>query len=207
MIRCRHAQLIFGLGAGLFLSACSGEKMGVVAVSSAALEAEDRGAIALYSLTGVPVDPFFAEGVPPYRVLSREERIRQYPCSTCHRGPIEEQPLLDTKRDAAHPNLVLSHADAQTMDCVTCHDGANLDQLVSMSDEPIAFDHAYQVCASCHFQQVDDWAGGAHGKRIGGWRGERMVMNCTECHDPHAPAFDQRWPAKTPRIPRTTTAL
>ena len=106
----------------------------------------------------------------------------------------------------AHPGLMLAHAPAENMDCRTCHDPDNLDQLRLGNDEPVSFDHAYLVCASCHFEQARDWAGGAHGKRLAGWRGERVVSNCTSCHDPHRPGFEQRWPAKTPRIPRKAMA-
>jgi hypothetical protein len=28
-------------------------------------------------------------------------------------------------------------------------------------------------------------------------------MNCTDCHDPHAPAFGPEIPVAGPRIPRT----
>jgi cytochrome c2 len=36
--------------------------------------------------------------------------------------------------------------------------------------------------------------GGAHGKRISYWAGQRVVKNCTACHDPHSPRFKKRWP-------------
>ena len=62
-------------------------------------------------------------------------------------------------------------------------------------DAKVTFDHSYQVCAQCHARQVSDWAGGAHGKRMGGWAPPRVVAGCPACHDPHRPAWETRWPA------------
>ncbi len=52
--------------------------------------------------------------------------------------------------------------------------------------QKIDFDHSYQLCGQCHFRQKRDWLGGAHGKRETYWAGERVVRNCTSCHNPHS---------------------
>jgi hypothetical protein len=65
----------------------------------------------------------------------------------------------------------------------------------------VALDHAYRLCAECHSPQVTAWAAGAHGKRLDGWRGRRVVMGCAECHDPHRPSLEQRIPFRSPTLP------
>ena len=60
--------------------------------------------------------------------------------------------------------------------------------LVARTGERATLDESYRLCAQCHFAQADAWAGGGHGKRLDGWQGRRVVMACTDCHDPHAPA-------------------
>jgi hypothetical protein len=62
-------------------------------------------------------------------------------------------------------------------------------------------DHAYRLCAQCHFRQVESWAYGAHGKRLVGWRGRRVVMGCADCHDPHRPATVPRRPMVAVQLP------
>jgi cytochrome c553 len=59
----------------------------------------------------------------------------------------------------------------------------------------VSFDHSYQVCAQCHSRQASDWASGAHGKRAGGWAPPRVIYACAQCHNPHSPRWDTRWPA------------
>jgi hypothetical protein len=92
------------------------------------------------------------------------------------------------------------HPSGTGATCGTCHDRRAVDRLVLQSEESIPLDQAYRLCAQCHFAQVEAWAGGAHGKRLDGWRGRRVVMNCTDCHDPHKPAVEQRIPFPGPRI-------
>jgi hypothetical protein len=85
------------------------------------------------------------------------------------------------------------------MGCATCH-AADAAALRLLGGEPVGFDHAYRLCAQCHSRQVADWAGGAHGKRVGGWVPPRVVYGCPECHDPHRPALGPRRPARPPRL-------
>jgi nitrate/TMAO reductase-like tetraheme cytochrome c subunit len=55
---------------------------------------------------------------------------------------------------------------------------------------------SYQLCAQCHNSQVKDWVGGAHGKNLSGWKSARVSKLCVECHNPHSPALDKRWPSR-----------
>jgi hypothetical protein len=141
-------------------------------------------------------------GIEPFQVLARETQLAKAPCGNCHALPVSE---LDRKRPAnqplAHWAVTLRHAPENVMTCATCHAGDTPGQLRLLGGAGVSIDHAYQVCAQCHSTQAADWAGGAHGKRAGGWAPPRISFNCTECHNPHQPAFAPRWPSHAGRIP------
>jgi Doubled CXXCH motif (Paired_CXXCH_1) len=147
------------------------------------------GGIARVEVIGYPDRPRFA-------VLARTPRIQKYPCITCHTVPLVEMRGGGTSK-RAHWDVTLQHAPAAVMACTTCHAGADLDTLRTLQGSKVAFDHSYQVCAQCHAPQASDWAGGAHGRRVGGWAPPRVVAGCPACHDPHRPAWEMRWPAVT----------
>jgi hypothetical protein len=154
---------------------------------------------------GLSSEPFLAdaarapvEGVPdrpPFFVLARTPALQKYPCSACHSVPLERMRAPAGSPRRAHWGLTLQHAPAAVMTCVTCHAPDAPDSLRSLQGTRVSFDHSYQVCAQCHPRQADDWAGGAHGKRAGGWAPPRVVQACPQCHDPHQPRWDTRWPA------------
>jgi hypothetical protein len=132
---------------------------------------------------------------PRFFVLARTPAIEKYPCSTCHTVPLEQMrgPAGTPRR--AHWGLTLQHAPAAVMTCGTCHALDAPDRLRTLERRPVPFDHSYQVCAQCHTRQAEDWASGAHGKRAGGWAPPRVVLACAQCHNPHQPRWDTRWPA------------
>lgn len=128
-----------------------------------------------------------------FRVLARKDQISHFRCSVCH----NDKPIL--VQDAAtftHGDIVLNHGlGTNLLTCNECHNRENRDFLVGKEGENVDFDHSYQLCGKCHFRQKRDWLGGAHGKREFYWAGERVVRNCTSCHNPHAPAFPTKMPA------------
>lgn len=140
-----------------------------------------------------------------FYTLARRDQLNQYPCSTCHIAPLVTlQSTVDTppavtadQPQRAHWDITLNHADETVMNCLTCHTTPDMDNLHTLTGQTVDFDHSYQVCAQCHGQQLVDWQGGAHGKRIGGWAPPRVINNCVNCHNPHQPAWDTRWPAVT----------
>lgn len=138
-----------------------------------------------------------------FSVISRQRELTHFPCKNCH---IEEFKISASQKQAAerrsHRDIELKHAPADVMSCATCHSYTDIDSLRKNNGESVSFDHAYQACKSCHFQQFKDWEGGAHGKRHAYWQGQRVVRNCTGCHNPHRPAFEKRWPVTYPSIPR-----
>ena len=154
-------------------------------------------------LKHVPAEGVVGPSNKEFFVRDRRPEISQFPCSSCHSGALSEvsgEPLPAQLREM-HVNINLKHAGPETMDCRSCHNPKNMDTLHTPTGKEVAMHQAHQLCVSCHFQQERDWRGGAHGKRLAGWRGKRVVNNCTDCHDPHAPGFAPRMPVTFPSLP------
>ncbi len=133
------------------------------------------------------------DSLEDFYVPARTTQLKSFPCSNCH----TDTGLKPTgKPEKAHWDVHLEHASIQTMECQTCHDVSNPEQLLSITGKAISLDHSYQLCGQCHSEQIKDWKGGAHGKRKAGWAPPRVVNTCVECHNPHKPAFEPRWPAR-----------
>jgi hypothetical protein len=122
-------------------------------------------------------------------------------CSSCHRPG---RAVIGPDRiEDAHRYVLPQHPAESGTHCLTCHAPDDVERLVLASGERVGLDHAYRLCAQCHYAQVDAWAAGVHGKRLDGWRGRRVVMGCADCHDPHQPAIAPRMPFPGPQLPRT----
>lgn len=136
------------------------------------------------------------EGQPQgFFVADRTGKIEKFPCLQCHlQGSGALKPGQMKKEKKAHWNIHLKHASSDVMSCTTCHRSTNMNELQLLGRKSISFGHSYQLCAQCHSKQAVDWQGGAHGKRLGGWAPPRTVMNCTQCHNPHSPSLEKRWP-------------
>lgn len=120
-------------------------------------------------------------------------------CATCHeREGIRE--LMPSR--TAHLTVNLSHPSGAYRNCLTCHAPEDPGLLALRDGSRATLDEAYLLCRGCHFMQGDDWANGAHGKRLGGWAGDRTILSCTGCHNPHAPRFPTRRPVTFPKIAR-----
>ena len=125
----------------------------------------------------------------------------QYPCTSCHLG--RTVAMKDTRIGDAHQNIQPRHPALLGAVCSTCHSSDAVDSLALRTRERVGLDNSYRLCAQCHFKQADDWAAGAHGKRLDGWQGRRVVMGCTDCHDPHRPKPLPRIPFRAPTILRS----
>ncbi len=142
------------------------------------------------SLKTVLVKESYQGGV--FRVLARKDAISRYRCSVCH---TKKKPQVRDGALITHGDIRITHGEGENeLACIECHDRQERDFLVDMQGEKIDFDHSYKLCGQCHFRPKRDWLGGAHGKRVTYWAGERVVMNCTSCHDPHSPAFKTKMP-------------
>jgi len=128
-----------------------------------------------------------------FLIPERKSQIKSYACTECHTKSLSQMQSKNLKK--AHWNISLDHANENTMNCTTCHDGKNMDNLISITGKSIDYNNSYNLCNQCHTKQFEDWKGGAHGKRIGGWAPPRASMTCVNCHDPHKPHFESRWPA------------
>lgn len=124
---------------------------------------------------------------------TRTDKIQRFKCSQCHNNkPVR----VAQAAEMAHGEIVLAHgSEARPLSCYSCHNKEERDFLETEDGMKVDMDHSYQLCGQCHFRQKKDWVGGAHGKRIFYWAGQRVVKNCTGCHNPHAPRFEKRWPA------------
>jgi hypothetical protein len=129
----------------------------------------------------------------PFRVLARKAEIERYRCSSCH---TEKEVKGKNAFSLTHGNVVINHGqEGSGLACIDCHHPKDRDYLEDKKGNKIEYDHVYQLCGQCHFRQKRDWLGGAHGKRTSYWAGERVVYNCTTCHNPHSPRFAKRFPA------------
>ncbi|MDZ7639438.1 MAG: cytochrome c3 family protein [Bryobacterales bacterium] len=172
----------------------------------ATIRAEDATSVALPDLEAprpsgretVPAEGF--SDVPPFQTLARIPHVETYPCSQCHNEPLKVLVANRPKEEPlSHWQVTMQHAPEEMMSCQTCHGAGNMDDLEMLNGKPASYNAPYTLCSQCHMTQAKDWAGGAHGKRLDGWAGERVVENCTGCHNPHAPAFAVRWPAQLKR--------
>ena len=130
----------------------------------------------------------------------RTPDLTQYPCTSCHmgsgmRGSAQRVP-------DAHQNIQPVHPAEAGGTCRSCHAPENVELLAIQNGGRTTIDHAYRLCAQCHNAQATAWAAGAHGKRLDGWQGRRVVLGCAACHDPHRPAIEQRTPFRAPQIER-----
>jgi hypothetical protein len=131
----------------------------------------------------------------------RARPLGQYPCASCHLGG--KVVMADQRIADAHDDIRPVHPAQTGAVCSTCHAPDNVELLPLREGARATLDQSYRLCVQCHFQQVEAWAGGGHGKRLDGWAGRRVVMGCGDCHDPHDPSIGQRVPFRAPRIERS----
>jgi nitrate/TMAO reductase-like tetraheme cytochrome c subunit len=149
--------------------------------------------------------------VPPHRpaghaprvatgVSDRAGRPVSVACMTCHatREPDRAHGVGGTVPDDFHQGLRYAHAGQS---CLSCHHSADYDSLRAADGRSVPFAQAQQLCAQCHGPQTRDYLAGSHGGMTGHWdkaAGSRERNTCTDCHDPHAPAYPLWTPVFAP---------
>lgn len=134
----------------------------------------------------------------PITLRNRAAAISQYPCASCHQG--KKLVMANQRISDAHHNIQPVHPEQTGAVCSTCHSADDVASLTLRDGERAPLDESYRLCAQCHYKQAEAWAGGAHGKRLDGWQGRRVVMACADCHDPHRPAIQSRIPFRAPQL-------
>lgn len=126
-------------------------------------------------------------------------------CFLCHAYwvPIPRSNLTSNPR-FAHANLELNHG--QNDRCYNCHMISDRNKYVADDGSGIMVQLPEQLCKRCHGLIYNDWQLGTHGKWTGKWsdslKGEKTTYTCTECHDPHNPAFEYVKNAPPPTWPK-----
>jgi hypothetical protein len=127
---------------------------------------------------------------------NRVNHLVSYPCNKCHTKELSNMVSKDSFGKKAHWDVKLAHATEEALTCVTCHYSSDVEYLRLNNNKKISYNKSQKVCAQCHSTQAKDWVGGAHGKKLGGWAPPRVSNTCVNCHDPHSPAFESRWPSR-----------
>lgn len=133
---------------------------------------------------------------PPFQVVPRRDDLFFYPCSQCH----EFMEASDQVRELDSPHDIEMDHGMGRLWCIQCHSMDQRDMLWTMLKEPVDFDEAYIVCGGCHANRQRDWYFGSHGKRLEVWQGDRVLYNCTQCHDAHSPSIKPRAPVAVPPV-------
>ncbi len=120
-------------------------------------------------------------------------------CGTCHTTRLPDLTnRTGADLDQFHQGLAVAHGDNS---CLNCHNGQDYDSLHLADGRRVEFTEVMQLCAQCHGPQYRDWQHGAHGGMNGFWdlkAGGRVRQNCTGCHDPHVPKYQQAIPMPPP---------
>ncbi len=127
---------------------------------------------------------------------NRVNHLVSYPCNNCHTQALSKMISDDPSEKKAHWDIKLQHATEETLTCVTCHSSNDVEYLRLNNNKEVSYNRSQKVCLQCHSTQYNDWIGGAHGKQLGGWAPPRVSNNCVNCHNPHSPAFESRWPSR-----------
>ena len=121
-------------------------------------------------------------------------------CVVCHSSD-------DGNRAAGREDLVEDfheglHFRHGSLNCLSCHNSEDYDTLRLADSTALSFQKTRELCAQCHGPQHRDYLNGSHGGMVGYWdlsRGPRERNTCTDCHDPHAPAFPMMRPVFKPK--------
>lgn len=118
----------------------------------------------------------------------RPDKPSYHQCIKCHRTKKVEFIPEKHQPERYHSTIYLLHGKKE-MSCNFCHDKKNHNLLMQYEDVPTTFVAPSGVCSQCHADIYKSLLRGIHGKRMGGWMGERVQYHCTECHNAHSVPF------------------
>jgi len=121
-------------------------------------------------------------------------------CSTCHATrPPDLSTVSATQLVDFHQGLYYAHG---SLSCLSCHNADNYDTLRKADGSAVEYPQTVQLCAQCHGPQYRDYTHYSHGGMTGHWdltSGPRERNTCTDCHDPHQPAYPRVQPVFPPQ--------
>ncbi|MBL4770452.1 MAG: hypothetical protein JKY61_04800 [Planctomycetes bacterium] len=126
----------------------------------------------------------------------------QMTCVECH-SIFDSSGEGNTAQRQQHLHIVLNHG--MNASCYNCHSNENRNKLILKDGSELGYSQVQNLCASCHGPTFRDWEKGIHGRTNGYWdatKGEQTRLVCTQCHDPHSPAFGKLKPLPGPNTLR-----
>jgi nitrate/TMAO reductase-like tetraheme cytochrome c subunit len=130
-----------------------------------------------------------------FYIKKRENLLSSSSCMNCHDTSLENLENNNSYSKNAHWDITVKHGGTQNLNCNNCHNTNRLDKLHTVTGRNIDYNSSFKLCASCHSNQYNDWLGGAHGKAVEGWKTPRIMQTCVDCHNPHLPTIENRWPS------------
>ena len=128
----------------------------------------------------------------------------EYTCNECHKDINTLQKYY--KPAGEHRNIRLNHG--LNVNCLNCHHQNDRNSYAAYGNDKIPSEDSYRVCMKCHGPIFRDWEAGIHGRVNGYWAvelGPQKKLDCTQCHDPHSPAFKPLIPMPKPEASRIKT--
>lgn len=125
----------------------------------------------------------------------------EYKCMDCHR--VFQNQAEKTQGLVQHTGIFFNHG--MNNRCFNCHDRIERDKLVARDGSYLSYTQIPELCSQCHGTTYRDWQRGMHGKTMGSWEtgdAGQVRLTCSQCHDPHAPAFPQYTPLPAPNTLR-----
>ncbi|MFK7959735.1 MAG: cytochrome c3 family protein [Phycisphaerales bacterium] len=188
-----------GLGVGLGAAASDAGNGGSASEPGAPPPTTERTSDSSVA-TMYPVVIRRPSGPPVIEVEHADGTTGSVSCGVCH---TTRTPDLTNRTPADltlfHQDMAFAHGG---LSCYSCHHPDQPNALRLADQTAISYPDVMTLCSQCHGTQARDYAHGAHGGMTGYWdlsRGPRERNNCTNCHDPHQPAFPQMTPTFKPR--------
>jgi hypothetical protein len=174
------------------------------------------------AVRGVTTRGLSVTQAPPFKVVPRKPALTKYPCLSCHDNSFVDPRVRQLKDE--HTDLKFDHGGGRFWCYDACHNGRDMNNLVSIKRRPIDYDQPYLLCGQCHFEKQKDWSFGGHGRRagawtvprevpathdqlrvverdkIGTWKGERTLLACPACHNVHSPSIKPYTPSPAPLV-------